>query len=434
MERKIAALYQFKEIANPLLLKEQLELKSKEYEIVGMLMIAKEGINGTISGKTPELLEKFLSFIINDLNFHNLELKYSFFNPIALSLPVNSERIPEEPFQRMRISIRKEIVTFGIEDIEMNNNGILPEDVHYLNPKEWNDLLLHDEDTILIDTRNDYEYQIGTFQKAINPNTKTFREFPQFIEEFIQREKKTKEEEEDSSSLPTSTTTEGQLDSLIDEKLSDNQSDQLQKNPNKNKKKKLAIFCTGGIRCEKASLWLSKLQSFDQIYQLKGGILRYLEEVPPEDSLWEGECFVFDERVSVKHALEIGNHILCRACRYPLSKDELTLEDGYLEGIHCKHCLPKLTEEKKAALLQRQQQIHLAKEKNQRHLGYAHNSHERKKQEYWQRRYHPDQVLLMDENIKHAKNEKRTAEDTQTSQSSAATEQSFTSFLNEIEV
>jgi UPF0176 protein len=376
---KIAALYQFKQ-NDPYETKELLEIKSKEWEIIGMLMIAAEGINGTIAGEAKNL-NSFLDYLTQDLRFDNLELKFSSFDGNQTDL---SQFPSEFPFQRMRISVRKEIVTFGIPDLPMETR----ENIHSVDPKEWNEIISR-EDTLVIDTRNDYEVQIGSFKNAINPKTETFRDFPAFIGEYLQNQNRCSSEEDKSDHTN-----------------------------HKKKRKNIAIFCTGGIRCEKASMYLSRLQQFEEIYQLKGGILKYLETIPASppspappcsssssgdnqekekekaqenivtdssqtavSSLWEGECFVFDQRVSVGHGLVRGNYSLCRSCRHPLSKEEQSVENDFEEGIHCKYCLSSLTTERRKALEERQRQILLSKERQEKHLGYQHPSHEKNKKQ-----------------------------------------------------
>lgn len=206
----------------------------------------------------------------------------------------------------------------------MGVEGVNPNNVvgTYVKPEDWN-ALISDPDVILLDTRNDYETHIGTFKGAIDPKTTTFREFPSFVEQ----------------------------------------------NLDKTKNKKVAMFCTGGIRCEKASSYM-KQQGFEEVYHLQGGILKYLETVPEAESLWEGECFVFDQRVGVKHGLAVGDYDQCYACRMPLSQEEMKSEQ-YTPGISCPHCYDKTSEEKKAALTERQKQVVLAKQRGQAHIGAA---------------------------------------------------------------
>ena len=203
----------------------------------------------------------------------------------------------------------------GVEDIDPNRSVGT-----YVAPEDWN-ALISDPGTILIDTRNDYETAIGMFKGAVDPNTKTFREFPEWVRQ----------------------------------------------NTGLHNKPKIAMYCTGGIRCEKATAFM-KAEGFDEVYHLKGGILKYLEEVPPEESLWEGACFVFDERVSVLHGLEEGEHKLCRACRHPLTAEEIT-SPLYEAGVSCPHCHGERSEEDRMRFRQRQKQMDLARERGERHLG-----------------------------------------------------------------
>lgn len=281
-------------------MKSALEDACHQHGIHGTLLIAHEGINGTIAG-TREGIDGILQVIRHYDGLHDLEHKESF--------------AETQPFYRMKVRIKKEIVTIGIADVD-------PTDIvgTYLAPAEW-DKVIADPDTIVIDTRNDYEVKIGTFKNAINPDTDTFREFPDYV----------------------------------------------QKNFDPAKDKKIAMFCTGGIRCEKASAYMKKL-GFENVYHLKGGILKYLEETPPEKSMWEGECFVFDQRVAVGHGLALGSHILCPSCRHPVSIEE-TKSEHYEEGVTCPHCFDTITPEKRAAAAERQKQIKLAELRGEKHIG-----------------------------------------------------------------
>jgi UPF0176 protein len=223
----------------------------------------------------------------------------------------------KNPFYRMKVRLKKEIVALGVQGISPTKNV-----GQYVRPKDWNQLI-SDPDTIVIDTRNGYEVDIGTFKNAVNPRTKTFREFPQYVEEELQDKKN----------------------------------------------KKIAMFCTGGIRCEKAtSLMLEK--GFEEVYHLQGGILKYLEDIPEKESLWEGECFVFDQRVAVTHNLEEGLYDQCFACRHPLSPDEIESKQ-YNPGISCPYCYNKLSPQKKASVTERQKQIELSKARGEEHIGKA---------------------------------------------------------------
>lgn len=296
----VAALYKFANQPDYLAFQPKLLRACKKHGVKGTLLLAKEGINGTIAG-TRGGIDAVLNFIRLKEIFSDLEHKESFAD--------------EMPFLRMKVRLKKEIVTMGVE-----NTDPTAAVGTYLTPQEWNDMI-KDENTILIDCRNDYEYQIGTFKNAINPKTETFREFPAYVEK-----------------------------TLMDKK-------------NKN----IAMCCTGGIRCERSTSLL-KQWGFENVYHLKGGILKYLEEMPKEDSLWEGECFVFDNRVAVKHGLELGSYDQCYGCRYPISQEEKE-SDLYLEGVHCPKCYHKRTPEQQRSAAARQKQMNLAKEKNIKHLG-----------------------------------------------------------------
>jgi UPF0176 protein len=272
--------------------------------IKGTILLASEGINGTISGD-EKTIQKFIEFIKEDSffknNFKNLEYKKSWAS--------------KNPFYRMKVRLKKEIVALGVDGINPTKKV-----GEYVKPEDWNKLI-NDPNTIIIDTRNNYEVDIGTFKNSINPKTETFREFPSYVDE----------------------------------------------NLNHNETKKVAMFCTGGIRCEKAtSLMLEK--GFKDVYHLKGGILKYLEIIPKEESLWEGECFVFDQRVAVTHGLDEGQYDQCYACRHPLSLKELE-SNQYTKGISCPYCFDKLSDKKKAGVTERQKQIMLSKSKGKNHIG-----------------------------------------------------------------
>jgi UPF0176 protein len=274
----VAALYKFVSLPDYRELQAPLLSFCRLQEIKGTLLLAQEGINGTIAGYRQQI-DAVLAFLRADSRFADLEHKESY--------------TETPPFERMKVRLKKEIVTLGLPEINPSEKvGI------YVEPEAWNDLISNPEVTV-IDTRNDYEVTIGTFKGAENPQTQTFRDFPQYVKQHL-----------DSS-----------------------------------KQKKVALFCTGGIRCEKASSYLLS-QGFEEVYHLKGGILKYLEAVPPEESLWEGECFVFDERVAVGHGLEIGSHELCFCCGHPISESDKS-SPKYEEGISCSECFDSLTEEKR---------------------------------------------------------------------------------------
>jgi len=304
---KVAALYHFLKIDHIDTFKNFLDSNCKKMEIFGALIIAHEGINGTISG-SHQNIDSIISAIVEfDIRFCDMEIKYS----------ENSQN----PFYRMRLIVKDEIVKMGIKSLDPSRDR-----GEYVSPEKWNELISTD-DTILIDTRNDYEFNIGTFQGAINPNTTVFSEFPIYSEN----------------------------------------------NLSNFKDKKIAMFCTGGIRCEKATAFL-KSQGFQHVYHLQGGILKYLEVVPPEQSLWNGECYVFDQRVSVKHGLQKGTYSQCHNCRHTLSEVDLQHE-AYVYGIQCSYCSDEITEKRRRANAERQLQMSLASENHVRHLGYKKPTH-----------------------------------------------------------
>jgi UPF0176 protein len=298
------AMYHFVSLPHFKTLREPLLEFCISREIKGTILLADEGINGTVAGSEKSILE-LLNFLKNDSifesNFKKLSHKESWSD--------------KHPFYRMKVKLKKEIVTLGVP-------GVSPTKMvgKYVKPKDWN-AIISDPEVVLIDTRNDYEYAIGTFKNAVNPKTNTFREFPEYIKTHF--------------------------------------------DPKKHKK--VAMFCTGGIRCEKASSYMMT-EGFDEVYHLEGGILKYLEEVKPDESLWQGECFVFDQRVAIKHGLEVGDYDQCYACRYPLSQDDMK-GDKYTPGISCPHCYNHLTPEKLQALTERQKQVILAKKRGIDHIG-----------------------------------------------------------------
>lgn len=298
----VAALYQFVRLPDYEALREPLLNKCSEEGIMGTLLLAAEGINGTIAGDRSSV-DRLLAYLKEDERFSGIEHKESFY--------------AEMPFYRMKVKLKREIVTMGVEGIDPNH--IVGT---YVEPKDWNELI-SDPDVTVVDTRNYYEYAIGSFKGAKDPKTTTFREFPEYVE----------------------------------------------KNLDPSKNKKVAMFCTGGIRCEKSTAYL-KEQGFDEVYHLKGGILKYLEEVPKEKSLWEGECFVFDNRVAVDHDLEKGSYDQCHGCRHPITEDD-KLSEHYLAGIACPRCYDDQTPEQRQRFSERQKQIELAKKRNQQHIGSA---------------------------------------------------------------
>jgi UPF0176 protein len=288
---RVAALYRFCRLEAFEALRQPLAAFCCARGVKGTLLLAHEGINGTVAGSEVAIAE-LIEHLEAMPELAGLEVKYS-----------SAETMP---FRRMKVRLKKEIVTMGVGDIDpLRGAGA------YVEASAWNELI-SDPQTVVIDTRNDYEVAIGSFRNAIDPETKSFREFPQWVEKH-RRE------------------LEG---------------------------RKVAMFCTGGIRCEKATAYVRSL-GLEAVYHLKGGILKYLEEVPAEQSLWEGECFVFDERVSVTHGLEQGDAELCRACRHPLTPQE-KLSPLYREGISCEHCHATRSEEDRERYAERHRQVAIA--------------------------------------------------------------------------
>jgi len=296
----VSALYQFVRFEECETLRQPLLDFLNEQDIRGTLILAKEGINGTVSG-SREAIDALYAWFKEHPPLDQVSSKESFFD--------------EQPFYRTKVKLKREIVTMGVEGIDpLKTVGT------YVKPKEWNDLI-SDPEVLLVDTRNDYEVDIGTFKGAINPHTDTFRDFPSYVKEQLDPEKH----------------------------------------------KKVAMFCTGGIRCEKSTAFLRE-QGFDEVYHLEGGILKYLEEVPADNSMWDGECFVFDNRVSVGHGLEPGDYQLCHACRMPLSAEDRQNEH-FQEGLSCHHCYDKVTDKQRKRFQERQHQLELAKDRGEHHLG-----------------------------------------------------------------
>lgn len=300
-EYTVAALYCFAVFEDFEAYRVPLLALCRQQSIKGTLLLAREGINGTVAG-SAEAIETLIAFLKQRPEFANMELKYSYADKL--------------PFLRMKVRLKKEIVTMGVESVDP-----LSEVGQYISAKEWNNLIT-DKDTIVIDTRNNYEYSLGTFKGAIDPDTATFREFPKWVEE----------------------------------------------NKDNLEGKKIAMFCTGGIRCEKATSYLRGL-GYDNVFHLKGGILKYLEEIPESESLWQGECFVFDDRVSVGHGLKVGEHRLCHACRHTLSVEDMQ-SAAYEEGVTCPHCVNTQSGQDRLRYRERQKQIMLAKKRGTvPHLG-----------------------------------------------------------------
>lgn len=298
----VAALYHFTRFDDPQALQAPLLALCEAQGIKGTLLLAREGINGTIAG-SAEGLETVLAHIRALPGCDTLEVKFS--------------AAPDMPFYRMKVRLKREIVTMGEPDIDPSLSV-----GHYVDPNDWN-ALIADPDTLVIDTRNDYEVAVGTFAGAVDPRTPTFRDFPAWFRH--------------------------NREALLAGK------------------KRVAMFCTGGIRCEKSTSFL-RAEGVEEVYHLKGGILKYLEQVPEEQSLWQGECFVFDERVTVRHGLEQGTFQLCRACRRPLDAAALTHPD-YEEGVSCPACITERTPEQRAGYAERKRQEALARARGQMHVG-----------------------------------------------------------------
>ena len=296
----VCALYHFAILEDFESMRDPLHKVLDDNGVRGTLLLALEGINGTIAG-TREGIDNVLSYLRSDSRLSKVDTKESFDDQI--------------PFYRTRVKLKKEIVTMGIDTID-------PKKIvgTYVQPKDWN-ALISDPDVLLVDTRNDYEVAIGTFKDAVNPDTEVFRQFPKYVKEHL--------------------------------------------DPKKHKK--VAMFCTGGIRCEKSTAYL-KTQGFEEVYHLDGGILKYLEEVPVEETLWQGECFVFDNRVSVNHALEKGSYDQCHACRMPITEEDKQHSD-FIHGVSCHHCHDVTNEVQKQRYLERQKQIELAEQRGEEHVG-----------------------------------------------------------------
>ena len=296
----ICALYKFTRLDDFEEIQGPLKIFLESLNIRGTLLLAKEGVNGTISGDNDSIM-KSLDYLQKDERLVGLEYKFSY-----------SEK---PPFKRLKVKLKKEIVTLGVSNIDpIFSSGT------YVKPADWNELV-NDPDVVLIDTRNNYEFEIGSFKGSINPNTETFREFPAY--------------------------TKNNLEKYRD--------------------KKIAMFCTGGIRCEKSTAYL-KSKGFENVFHLQGGILKYLEEVKEDESLWEGECFVFDDRVAVKHNLELGKYDQCHACRFPIT-DEDKEHPHYEKGASCPRCYGTKNSSQVSRYREREKQVQLAKSRGESHIG-----------------------------------------------------------------
>ncbi len=299
----VAAMYKFTALPDFEALQAPLQAVCRENGVMGTILLAEEGLNGTIAGPDAGI-QAAIAHIQADGRFDGMSLKFS--------------HAATMPFHRMKVRLKKEIVTLGQPAADPNKQVGT-----YVKPEDWNELI-SDPEVVLVDTRNEYEVAIGTFKGAVDPKTASFREFPDWVAALKERAKG-------------------------------------------DKKPKVAMFCTGGIRCEKASSYM-KAEGFDEVYHLEGGILKYLENVPEEQSLWQGECFVFDQRVSVEHGLAPGNYDMCHACRRPISEEEKAAPE-YVRGVSCSHCFDASSPEQKARFSSRQKQIDLAKARNEQHLG-----------------------------------------------------------------
>lgn len=301
---RVAALYRFARVADPQGWRDALEAIADQAGVRGTLLIASEGINGTIAGSAAGIAT-VLEAIRREPGFAPLEVKFA--------------DAAAAPFYRLKVRVKAEIVTLGRPDVDpVGQVGT------YVSPEDWN-ALIADPETLVIDTRNDYEGEVGAFAGAVQPNTATFRDFPHWFE------------------------TEGRR--LLAER----------------QPRRVAMYCTGGIRCEKATALL-KSEGVQDVRHLHGGILRYLEAVPAQDSLWQGECFVFDERVAVGHGLTPGSHSLCRACRRPVSAAGRA-SPRYVEGVACDHCAETRDEQARASAAERQRQMILAERRGIAHIG-----------------------------------------------------------------
>jgi UPF0176 protein len=296
----VCALYHFVTLDDYAALQAPLLQLMQQQGVRGTLLLAREGINGTIAG-SREGIDAVLAWLKADPRLQGLDHKESFDTTL--------------PFYRSKVKLKKEIVTMGVEGIDPRRKVGT-----HVEPKDWNELI-SSPDVLLVDTRNEYEVELGTFKGAVNPHTESFREFPEYVKQ----------------------------------------------NLDPAKHKKIAMFCTGGIRCEKSTAYL-KEQGFDEVYHLKGGILKYLEDVPENASLWQGECFVFDNRVAVNHSLEKGVYAQCHACRLPITEEDKQ-SPLYEKGVSCPRCHGKHSDEEMRNLRERQRQVDLAAARGEQHLG-----------------------------------------------------------------
>ena len=300
---KVVSFYRFFDLDNPQASCTKLQSLCDENGLLGTILVASEGVNGTLAG-SRDAVQAIFTWLEESL---------------GLETPIEARwtDVGEVPFRRMRVRLKKEIVTLGCPDIKPHKST-----GKHVSPNEWNELM-QKPDTLVIDTRNHYEVEVGTFPNAIDPGTDSFREFPEFAETLAKSDKV----------------------------------------------RPLAMFCTGGIRCEKATALMLEL-GFENVSQLQGGILNYLEQVSETDNCWNGECFVFDSRVAVDRDLAEGGYVQCHACRRPLSSDELKSPD-YREGVSCPRCIPALESERESRLEERRKQVALARSRGESHIGQA---------------------------------------------------------------
>ncbi len=299
-DRVVAALYRFVRLDDYVELREPLLQRCCEAGVKGTLLLAREGINGTIAGSRAGI-DSVITWLRSDRRLADLDWKESHHT--------------DAPFHRMKVKLKREIVTMGVDDVDPTACV-----GRYATPEKWN-ALLEDPECLVIDTRNDYEVAIGTFRGAVNPQTESFRDFPGWAKE----------------------------------------------NLDPKKHRKIAMFCTGGIRCEKSTSYLVS-EGFDEVWHLQGGILKYLEEVPEERSHWQGECFVFDSRVAVDHQLRKGRYDQCYACRHPITEEDKKSMQ-YRKGVSCPRCYEQLTPDQLSRFTERQKQVELAAERGAQHIG-----------------------------------------------------------------
>lgn len=299
----IAALYKFVTLSDIESWQEKLRNITSNLNMAGTILIAEEGLNGTVAGRF-DAIGQFVNWLRASDEFGSIDVKYA--------------TDTHCPFHRMKVRLKREIVSMGRPEVQPDKmTGT------YVAPEDWNDLI-SDPDVLVVDTRNDYEVAIGQFKGAVNPHTDSFRQFPDWAAKLAEL-------------------------------------------PEENRPKKLAMYCTGGIRCEKSTALMKQI-GFDEVYHLKGGILKYFEDVAEADSLWQGECFVFDNRVAVDHGLNKGQYDMCHACRMPLSDEDMK-SNAYQAGVSCPHCITNTSTEQRHRFAERQKQIQLAKQRGETHIG-----------------------------------------------------------------